>query len=107
MAHLYLVRHSVPEIDPSVPASQWHLSAEGILRASSLAQNLAASVPNIEIIVSSAEPKARETAEILSEVTGLPFSVVAGLHEHERTRQAFLVRGRFEEKIVEFFANPE
>jgi broad specificity phosphatase PhoE len=106
MPRLYLIRHSIPQIDPLLPASQWELSEEGITRARSLANDLLTSGSNVDVIVSSIEPKARETARILGETLDKPFSVVAGLHEHERTNLPFLERSQFEAKIEEFFANP-
>ena len=106
MPHLYLIRHSTPRIDPLLPAAQWELSEEGAARARSLADNLLASATNIDVVISSIEPKARETARILAETLGKTFSVAEGLHEHERTSLPFLDRPQFEAKIEELFANP-
>jgi broad specificity phosphatase PhoE len=59
-----LVRHAMPELDPAVPHHDWHLGPAG--RAA--ARELAARLPRGVRVVSSDEPKARETAE---EIVGL------------------------------------
>lgn len=101
-SQLILIRHSNPEIVQNLPAREWSISAEGRRRAEKIAERLAEHQP--EVIFSSMEPKAQQTAEILSEILGLEFSVVDGLHEHERRDVPFhsqddfrsLVRGLFE-----------
>ena len=40
MQTLILVKHSLPEIDPSVPANEWRLSCEGRRRARKLGERL-------------------------------------------------------------------
>jgi hypothetical protein len=60
MAHqgrkLILVRHSLPEMITGVPASRWHLSAEGRRRCEKLAERLTGT--DLAAIVSSEESKA-------------------------------------------------
>jgi broad specificity phosphatase PhoE len=55
LRRLILIRHSVPDIVQGVPASQWHLSAEGRRRCEVLAGLLAPYEP--AMIVTSLEPK--------------------------------------------------
>ena len=57
---MLLVRHSLPALDPSVPPEEWQLSDEGRRRCGALAERLAAREP--AVLLSSTEPKARETA---------------------------------------------
>jgi hypothetical protein len=60
-ARLILIKHSLPEMVPGLPANRWHLSGAGRLRCQALAEQLAPYHP--DVIVASAEPKAAETAK--------------------------------------------
>jgi len=102
--YLILVKHSLPEIEQDQPAREWHLSNQGMERARRLATQLTAYRP--EVLVSSAEPKARETAEILAELLGLQVHVKQDLHEHDRSETGFLSKEQFQKAIQEFFLNP-
>lgn len=102
--HLVLVRHSLPEIREDLPACEWHLSAEGRRRAVRLAGQLIPYRP--EIIFTSPEPKAKETAEILAGKLQLPLQVVDDLHEHERRSVPHLSKHDFEAVVREFFERP-
>lgn len=104
MQTLILVKHSLPEIDPSVPAKEWRLSCEGRRRARKLGERL--DRYKLGLVVSSVEPKAIETAEIMSGVLKIPMETVEGLHEHERVNAGFLKRERFEQSIREFYEQP-
>lgn len=104
MQTLILVKHSLPEIDPSVPAKEWRLSCEGRRRARKLGERL--DRYSLDLFVSSAEPKAIETAEIASDCLKIPTEIVEGLHEHERVNAGFLKRERFEQSIREFYEQP-
>lgn len=102
---LMLVRHSIPQIDPSVPAREWRLSDVGIRRAASLAAHLAGC--DAEVIWSSREPKASETACIIGDALGLPCRVLEGLEEHHREHVPFFDSPEeFEHTVEQFFANP-
>ena len=103
--YLILVKHSVPEIDESRPARTWQLSKEGQLRAHQLALELQAYAP--EVIFSSEEPKARETAEILARHFRLDCNTVPDLHEHDRSDVAYLPHDAFQASVREFFKHPE
>ena len=86
LKYLILVKQSLPIILESVPARQWTLSEEGRERALELAGKLVNYQP--EIVVSSVEPKARETAEARAENLGLEFRLFEGLHEHDRSHRS-------------------
>jgi len=101
---LILVRHSLPEIVPPRPASQWRLSDEGRRRCRALANELAVYRP--QVIVTSVEPKAVETGWLLADPLGLPCETADGLHEHERRDVAFGTKEQFEASIAEFFSRP-
>ena len=102
--YLILVKHSLPKIIKNMPARDWKLSVEGQIRAQRLAEQLNQYQP--EVIVSSMEPKAQETAEIIARKHNLEFHIVEGLHEHDRSKTSFLAKDEFEIAIREFFENP-
>jgi broad specificity phosphatase PhoE len=104
MPKLILVKHSVPEIDPTLPARLWHLSEVGRLRCDTLADRLADYSP--DAVVSSIEPKAVETAQIIAHRLGLPLETREELHEHERDGVGFLSSEQFEASVARFFENP-
>jgi broad specificity phosphatase PhoE len=103
MRRLVLIRHSVPLIDPAVPAAKWHLSPEGAARARQLARRVPCSAPKI---FTSREPKARETAAAIAEVWRVPVEEVAGLEEHHRPSVSLLTRDEFDRNIRDLFENP-
>lgn len=102
---MLLVRHSVPKIDPSVPAAEWRLSDEGRARCAALAERVGAH--GAELVVSSPEPKARETAELLGALLGLEVHELADLREQERRSVGWLDRDELAEVIRRFFAEPD
>lgn len=99
---LIFVRHSLPVIDPAIPARAWRLSPEGQQRCRLLAVQLAKFKPRR--IVTSIEPKAVETAQIIAAVLGMPYQSAAGLHEHARSQVKHTSQGFFESSVREFFA---
>jgi 2,3-bisphosphoglycerate-dependent phosphoglycerate mutase len=102
---LILVRHSLSEIVTCVPASQWHLSEEGRRRCEGLAERLAAYEPHV--IVTSLEPKAIETGQIVARVLGIPCETAPNLHEHERPKEEhFGTREQFEAQVSRLFERP-
>jgi broad specificity phosphatase PhoE len=104
MRTLVLAKHAMPQIKQDVPASRWHLSAEGIAGAKRLAERLRRHEPSV--IVSSSEPKALETAAIVAETLGVQLESPYGLHEHERPEAGLLEQAEFERRVGELFARP-
>ena len=105
MNHLILIKHSLPEVIPAIPASQWILSKSGQARCKTLAEKIGSYSP--DIFISSIEPKAIETAQIIAQQTGKPFRTSEGLHEHDRTDVEFLSHEQFESQVHEFFKHPD
>lgn len=103
--HLILVKHSLPEIREDLPAREWTLSKEGRVRAGHLAERLAPYQP--QILVSSPEPKALETAGMIARKLQLSLQVVHDLHEHDRSNVPYLSKENFEASVQEFFRNPD
>lgn len=103
-AALILVRHGRPKIDPDTPATGWPLCPEGREAVERLAERLAAYAPTG--LVSSPEPKAKETADILGARLGLPVALDDGLHEHKRQHRTFGTEEEFRKSVAAVFAKP-
>lgn len=101
---LILVRHGRPAIDPDAAPTTWPLCPDGREAVARLAGRITAFAPTA--IVSSPEPKALETAQIIAEALGLAVQVDAGLHEHKRPALAFGSEEAFRERIAQVFADP-
>jgi 2,3-bisphosphoglycerate-dependent phosphoglycerate mutase len=101
---LILIKHSEPAIDASAPPNSWHLSEEGRRRSTTLATRLEPYVP--EVVLSSEEPKATETAQIVSERLGLKVITHPRLHEHDRIGAPFGTQEDFERTANIFFESP-
>ena len=105
MPVLILVKHALPQIDPMVPANQWRLSEEGQCFSQVLAQKLAQY--ELDLIFSSVEPKAIETADIVATALEKRVEVVEDLHEHDRNNVGFLEKKKFEASVAQFFNQPD
>jgi broad specificity phosphatase PhoE len=102
---LILVRHSLPAIDPEVASARWPLSAEGRERCLALAERLAEY--DLTAIVTSTEPKASETGQIVADVLGIPCDSAPNLHEHERANVGFGTTEQFIKQVIRLFEHPE
>ena len=105
MPILILVKHALPRIDPMVPANRWRLSEEGQHFSQVLAQKLAQY--ELDLIFSSVEPKAIETANIVATALEKRVEVVEDLHEHDRNSVGFLEKKKFEASVAQFFNQPD
>lgn len=105
MNHLILVKHAHPEIIPDVSAKEWRLSPTGQVRSKVLAETLAPFLP--DLIFSSLEPKAIETAQIAAAQLDKPYKSCTGLHEPDRTGVGFMDREPFETAVKNFFEQPD
>lgn len=103
--YLILVKHSVPQIEIELPANAWGLSEEGRVRSHRLAEHLQSLEP--EVIVSSSEPKANETADILARRLQLETQIDPQLREHDRSNVPYLSHEAFQDSIRAFFQNPD
>jgi broad specificity phosphatase PhoE len=104
MRKVILVRHSAPEIEPSVPAREWHLSAAGRQRCRGLATALRSHDPTR--IITSTEAKAIETGELVAQALGLPWLTAEDLHEHDRSNVGFLSSEGFAASVARFYEQP-
>jgi broad specificity phosphatase PhoE len=104
VSHLILVKHALPEIIPTLPARQWHLSEVGRAQCVLLADQLATYAP--AVLVSSVEPKALETAQLVAYSMHTNVQVVDGLHEHDRSHTPWLGPEEFANAVAAFFQRP-
>jgi broad specificity phosphatase PhoE len=102
---LLLVRHSLPELVPSVPSEEWRLSEEGRRRCGTLAERLAPHEP--AVLLSSTEPKARETAELIAPALGLDVQLSDGVRESARRTVGWLGRDELDRGIRALFERPD
>ena len=79
---LILVKHAQPTLDPSKAAREWRLGAEGVAQAHRLSAALRAFSPLR--LVSSPEPKAIQTAEIVAAELGCDVTILEDLREIDR-----------------------
>ncbi|MER9301424.1 phosphoglycerate mutase family protein [Mesorhizobium sp. M0293] len=104
MPILYYVTHPQVQVDANVPVPEWGLSDIGRARAFAMLDQ--PWVGSIRRIVSSAERKAMETAEILAAHLRLAIEVRERMHENDRSATGFLPPPEFEAVADQFFANP-
>lgn len=102
---LILVKHSQVDVVPDRPARTWELSEEGRRRALLLAERLAEF--GAARVVSSVEPKAVETAEIVAQRLGVPAVTAPGLHEQARETAPFLDAEAFATAMAWLFEEPD
>jgi broad specificity phosphatase PhoE len=103
---LVLVRHALPEFVVGLPASEWQLSDEGRRRCGRLADRLAAY--DLAAVITSTEPKAVETGQIVADSLALSLETAPGLHEHERGVVTDTGdQGAFQEQVSRLFERPD
>jgi broad specificity phosphatase PhoE len=104
MNKLILIKHSVPQIHPDMPSSQWELSDKGVALCTPLADLLAQH--EIGAIVASEEPKALQTARLLVERLGVAVAIEADLREHDRTGVPHMETRDFISAVAQLFQQP-
>ena len=104
MRKLILVRHSLPVVTGTQTPSRWQLSPEGRSRCERLAELLAIHRPTT--LVTSTEPKAIETGQIVGERLGVPVETAANLHEHERPGTDTGTLEQFQAKVARLLEHP-
>ena len=105
MPRIIVVTHPEVTVDPDIPITEWGLSNTGRQRAAAFATS--PHVESVSHIWSSAERKARETADILAVSRNLTVQIEPRLGENDRSATGFLPPAQFEAAADAFFANPE
>lgn len=100
---LVLVKHALPVLDPSKPAREWQLGAEGEVQAKRLASRLRAFAPLR--LVASPEPKASRTGQLVAAELGLQVSTVEGLREFDRPVLPLMSKAEHERENSAIFAD--
>ena len=98
--HVHLVRHGLPLVDTDAAAASWALDPAGAGTIRELRRS--GRLPDRATWFSSPEPKARETARML---TGGPVEVVDALREQVRLHVGWIED--FDGVLAEAFAHPE
>lgn len=107
MRRLHLVRHARTRVTPGSSAHTWPLTEEGRAQAAELARHLQGSSLPLARVVSSAEPKARDTAQAIAAALGVPCETRSGLQEQSRAAAPFYDRPEdFHAALRAFFARP-
>ena len=104
MRKLILIKHASPFVIPGTPSEEWKLSDKGRESCGPLAAALRGVQP--AIIVSSIEPKAKETAELMAEALNVPMETAADLHEHDRSNVPHMRSGEFISHVELMFRKP-
>ncbi|HEY7089589.1 MAG TPA: histidine phosphatase family protein [Tepidisphaeraceae bacterium] len=102
---LILIKHAAPEVVPTVPSEQWHLSERGRASCAALAEAVRAHEPRV--VVSSTEPKAIETAELVASALKIPHEPAPDLHEHDRSNVPHMRSSEFISMVELFFRRPD
>ena len=97
--------HPEVKIDPAMPVPSWGLSEVGRARAEAIAGT--GRLSGTTQIISSAERKAIETAEIIAAKLNVDVEVRQAMHENDRSATGFLVPSEFEAVANRFFAQPD
>jgi broad specificity phosphatase PhoE len=100
-----LAKHGSPALDPTTPAREWALSTRGESEALLLADKLRPYAPFQ--LVSSCEPKARRTADLVAEALQTTIRVVDDLREIDRPVLPIMEPARHRELNRPLFREPD
>lgn len=101
---LYL-SHPQVAIDPNVDIPDWPLNTVGQGRVQTLAQS--GTLRGIDVVISSQERKAIDTAAPLAAALGCPLVSRSLMHENDRSATGFLPVDEFEAVADQFFDRPD
>jgi broad specificity phosphatase PhoE len=104
MPKLILVKHARPEIVSNQPPEMWRLSEEGRASCALLATQL--TKYELQLVVSSDEAKAIETAELLARDLRIGHEIAPDLHEHDRSNVPHMPSREFISHIELMFRRP-
>lgn len=105
MRKLILIKHARPEVVPDVASEKWDLSTQGREQCAALAEQLSRHEP--AVIVSSTEPKAVQTAQLVAERLNISHETGNDLFEHDRSNVPHMRSGEFISHIELFFRQPD
>lgn len=102
---LILIKHAFPIFEPSKPAGYWVLGSEGKAQSKLLVERIKHYSPFS--LFSSDEPKAIQTAEIISGEFDVKFQTLEGLREINRPALPLLSEEEYVKLNREIFKNPD
>jgi broad specificity phosphatase PhoE len=105
MRKLTLNKHARPHVDPNTPSDEWKLADEGRRASNALADALRGQ--SFETVLSSSEPKALETAQIIGTRLGKPVRVADDLFEHDRRNVPHMEAREFISLVALFFRDAD
>jgi broad specificity phosphatase PhoE len=98
---LVLVKHALPVFQAERPPAQWSLGPEGEVQARVLAERLRGFMPLR--LISSPEPKALRTCELVAEALGAPMKTIDDLRELDRPAWPWMEPAEHERVNAEVF----
>jgi broad specificity phosphatase PhoE len=101
---LTLVKHARPEKLEGVDSHEWPLSAQGKADTAKLASLLQSRT--YAAVITSSEPKAAETGDLLAAALSLTATRNPGLNEHDRSNVPLMKTPEFVSAIANFFRRP-
>lgn len=101
---LIFLSHPQVVVDPAVPVEHWHLSQAGRVALQQFLERNILPVP--DMIWSSTETKAQETAALLGAYFNKAVQNHIALGENDRSATGFLPPAEFEQLADQFFAQP-
>jgi broad specificity phosphatase PhoE len=104
MPKLILIKHAHSQMTPGVPPEQWELSEQGREQCTALAARLSAHLP--DLIFSSDERKASQTAELLATQLDRPWKSAPGLQEQDRGNVPVMATKDFISAMAQVFRRP-
>jgi broad specificity phosphatase PhoE len=104
MRKLILIKHAPPEVVPGVAPEKWALSERGRQLCTPLAEAVRQHGP--VVVISSIEPKASDTGQLVASSLGVPFETAPGLHEHDRSNVPHMPSREFISQMELFFRRP-
>ncbi|MHA2179704.1 MAG: histidine phosphatase family protein [Candidatus Thorarchaeota archaeon] len=104
VADIYFLRHGLTSIIPGIAPSKWPISDEGRRHASKIASS--GIFDEIEVVVSSMEEKAYETAVPVSSRLGLPILTDPAFNELDRDRGGFMSLASYSDTVHRVLVEP-
>ena len=104
MNHLILIKHAMSQIDETKSAPDWQLSDSGRASCTPLADALRPYKP--DLLITSEEPKARETGQLVADALQIPYSSAPNFHENDRKGVPFIPQETWHTTVKTFFARP-
>jgi broad specificity phosphatase PhoE len=101
---LILIKHASPQVDPNIAPERWELSEQGRSRCAALAEAIRPYSP--AVIVSSSEPKAEQTAQLVAAELRVKFEEGADLYEHDRSNVPHMSGREFISMMELLFRRP-